>query len=500
MNKKATITAEKPSRAALIIFIIGVFMSALDNGIISSALSTLDNSFGVTEITGTWSITLYTLGMAVATPIIGKLADQHGRKKLFLFEISTFALGSFAVSLSPNFSLLLIARLIQSIGGGGIFIIASSYILSTYDKTVQGKLLGALGAVNGIASVVGPALGALILSQTNDWRWLFTINIPIAILVILFGTLFIPETRATVTNRLDWYGLITLACGILSIMLAISGLQSANLLASLTSITVLLPLLLGFIFFVAFVQLEKHIKTDTDPFLPYQLLKRKQFLLILLMGLLSGGVIALFVFIPSFTEQTFGVSANLSGAMMSGIGIGSIIGSGLGGALVSKLGAAKTVIWAGVLSVIGFSGMAYLSTTLVSFLITSLIAGTGFGMVMGAPFSVLMSQIAAEKDTGVALGTLSVSRQMGITIAPIIYATLISAGFNQRWPYPLTQSVEHTYRKLLTHNDPALLNKFHLVAGHVYSTLFLVAIIISIIFIIGGYLLNQHKRPKRINL
>lgn len=119
---------------AMVILIIGVFMSALDNGIIASALTSINYSFHVSEVQGTWGITLYTLGMAISTPIIGKLADKYGRRKLFLIEIAIFAVGSLLVALSPSFTLFLAARIIQSVGGGGIFIIASSHVLSTYPK------------------------------------------------------------------------------------------------------------------------------------------------------------------------------------------------------------------------------------------------------------------------------------------------------------------------------------------------------------------------------
>ncbi|WP_418605560.1 MFS transporter [Lacticaseibacillus styriensis] len=187
---------KKNSIFALSIFIIGVFMSALDNGIISSTLSTINYSFHVNEVQGTWAITLYTLGMAIATPIIGKLADKFGRRKLFLIEILIFAIGSLLVALSPSFIFFLVARLVQSIGGGGIFIIASSHILATYPKPQQGALLGALGAVNGIASVVGPNLGSLILNITGQWHWLFLINLPIAVFILISGFIAIPETKA----------------------------------------------------------------------------------------------------------------------------------------------------------------------------------------------------------------------------------------------------------------------------------------------------------------
>src|SRR5690625_2781658 len=99
------------------ILLIGVFMAALDNGIISAALTTINSSFGVSATAGTWGITLYTLGLAIATPIVGKLSDRYVRKKLFLIEIIIFTIGSLGVALSPNFTFFLVSRLVQSFGG-----------------------------------------------------------------------------------------------------------------------------------------------------------------------------------------------------------------------------------------------------------------------------------------------------------------------------------------------------------------------------------------------
>src|SRR5690625_2797503 len=178
-----------------IILLIGVFMAALDNGIISAALTTINSSFNVSATSGSWGITLYTLGLAVATPIVGKLADRYGRKKLFLIEIAIFTVGSLGIALSPNFTFFLAARLLQSFGGAGIFIIASSYVLSTVRKDKQGSMLGMLGGMNGIASVIGPNIGSFLMDITGTWHWLFLINIPIGILLLIGGSLILKETK-----------------------------------------------------------------------------------------------------------------------------------------------------------------------------------------------------------------------------------------------------------------------------------------------------------------
>ncbi|AFR99261.1 multidrug-efflux transporter [Lentilactobacillus buchneri subsp. silagei CD034] len=380
----------------------------------------------------------------------------------------------------------LVARMIQSVGGGGIFVIASSHVLSTYPKKAQGGLLGALGAVNGIASVVGPNLGSLILNLTGRWNWLFLINLQIAIFVIVAGWLVIPETIGSHVKSLDLKGLTILSLGIFSIMLAITNLQSGHLLVSLLTPQVWGAGLVGIGLFVGFVLVEKRIAPRFDPFLPYHLLANKGFLLTLLMGLLSGMLIAIFVFIPSFVEQVYGISANNSGIWMSGIGLGSILGAGIGGTLVSRLGATKTVIVSGGLSAAGW------------FLATSTLAGFGFGMLMGAQLSVLMAQFADQADNGIAFGTLSVSRQVGLTIAPTIYATIIQSGFSR---LSLSTPLEEYYRILLakaagSHSDK--LATFYQIAQQAYQHLFVVAVVISLIILAGGWILIRRRGSKNI--
>src|SRR5690625_3748270 len=134
------------------LFTIGVFMAGLDNGIISTALTTIYESFNVSPSWGAWSITLYTLGIAISVPIIGKLSDNYGRRRLFIIEIFLFGLGSLLVALSPNFVFLLVARFIQAIGGGGIFIIGGSHLLSHLPRNKQGKALGLLGGMHGLSA------------------------------------------------------------------------------------------------------------------------------------------------------------------------------------------------------------------------------------------------------------------------------------------------------------------------------------------------------------
>src|SRR5690625_434837 len=263
-------------------------MAGLDNGIISAALTTIYNSFGVSPTWGAWTVTLYTLGIAVSVPIIGKLSDNYGRKKLFIIEILLFGIGSLLVAISPNFTFLLLARLIQAVGGGGIFIIGSSHVLATLPKNKQGKVLGLLGGMHGLSAVVGPNVGALILHMTGTWQWMFLINIPIALFLIVMGVLKIEETKEPTSKALDVTGTIYLSLGIVAFMFGITNINSLNLLSSITSVTVLPYLIAGALFIYLFLTHEKRLeKNGGDPIISASLLGKRSFQLTLLLGFLS---------------------------------------------------------------------------------------------------------------------------------------------------------------------------------------------------------------------
>lgn len=422
----------KKTNTAFIILLIGVFMAALDNGIISAALTTINSSFDINATQGTWGITLYTLGLAIATPIVGKLSDRYGRKKLFLIEIAIFTIGSLGVALSPNFTFFLAARLFQSFGGGGIFIIASSYVISTYTKEKQGSMLGLLGGMNGIASVLGPNIGSFLIDVTGTWHWLFLINVPIGLLLLVGGFFYLEETKATVLSKIDFLGISLLSLSILSVMFAINNLGTGDLLRNLFSQAVFGLLLVAVALFGTLLYVEKKREQGTlyDPLLPYSLLRKPTYAVTMLMALLSGTMIGAVIFIPSFVEQVLGIPAAKSGYWMTPLALASGIGAGGGGYFVDKQGPVRTLILSGIISIIGYGGLAFFVDTKLSFVLFSVIAGIGFGFVLGAPLTILTSN-AAGLQKGTALGTLSVSRQIGLTISPTIFGAFIQNGFSQ---------------------------------------------------------------------
>ncbi|WP_405100208.1 MFS transporter [Oceanobacillus sp. FSL H7-0719] len=416
---------------AITLFCIGVFMAALDNGIISAALTTINRSFDVSANWGAWGVTIYTLGLAISIPIVGKISDRYGRKKLFIAEVALFGFGSLLVALSPNFGVYLAARFIQAMGGGGIFIIGSSHVLSTFSVEKQGKALGILGGMNGIGAVLGPNIGSIILDLTGNWHYLFLINVPIAIVIVILGYLKIEETKEPVVGKLDLMGTILLSAAVLGVMYGLTNIEGSSFLASIASLDVYGFILAGAMLFIILIIYNQRLdKRGGDPILPIRLLSQPAYLLTLLIGALSGALLAGMIFIPAFTEQVLGVAAEYSGYWMTPLAVAAGIGAALGGVLVDKKGPILAVFLSGFITALGFVLFPEWIAFKWQFVIASSIAGVGMGILLGAPLNILATE-RTEKNKGTAIAGLSLARQIGMTIAPTLYAGFITRGFNQ---------------------------------------------------------------------
>lgn len=160
--------SKKTQSALMVMFLLGIFIGGMDSGIISPARTVIADSLNVDASNSIWMVTIYTLAYAVIMPISSKLSDRYGKKKLFLFSIIIFGVGSALCGVSDyvgGYKLLLIARVIQAIGGGGIMPIATAFIGQSFPKEKRGAALGLVGATYGIATTVGPSIGSAIIQS-----------------------------------------------------------------------------------------------------------------------------------------------------------------------------------------------------------------------------------------------------------------------------------------------------------------------------------------------
>ena len=246
----------------LLVLFIGVLMGALDIAIVGPALPALRAAFGVDDRALSWIFMVYVLFNLVGTPLMAKLSDTFGRRSIYVMDVVLFALGSLVVALAQGFPMLLLGRGIQGLGAGGIFPVASAVIGDTFPPEKRGSALGLIGAVFGLAFIIGPILGGVLLMF--GWRWLFIINLPVALIVIALSLRLLPATRPPQRKPFDWLGMAALALLLSSLAYGINQIDTQNFVASIVSSDVAPFVLAALVFLVVFIIAERRA-ADAHP-------------------------------------------------------------------------------------------------------------------------------------------------------------------------------------------------------------------------------------------
>ncbi len=413
---------KKHTTLILVLFLLGIFMGAIDNGIVSPAREIIQNSFNVSKSIGAWMITIYTLVYAVSMPISSKLSDIIGRKKMYMFGIIVFGIGSALCGFSNfygNFAFLLTARVIQAIGAGGILPIATTVIGQSFPPEKRGTALGMVGAVYGVATIVGPTLGSTIidLAGQNHWGFIFFINVPICI-VTLFLSGVMEESKREVKSRLDIPGALILAAMIASLLYALTNINFFSVIESLQQQKVY-PFLITFVILIPiFIIVEKRA---ADPVLSMKYFKNREIVTIFIIAFIVGIGMMGMVYMPQFAENTLKLKSGSGGYLVTLLAVFSGAASPLSGKLLDKKGAKLVLIIgfactaAGTL-VLGF--LAAKSLTLLSVLIGIAFMGVGVGFTMGPPLNYLILGAVKEEEGATALAAMSLIRSIGVTISP----------------------------------------------------------------------------------
>lgn len=398
-------------------FLLGIFMGALDHGIVGPALSSIMSAFKIPATWGVWSFTVYTLVFAVSIPIIGKLSDRFGRKQAFTFGIIMFGLGSLIAAFAPNFILFLIGRVVQAIGSGGIFPITAAQIAVSYPPEQRGKALGWIGVAFGLGSILGPAAGSLIIS-VSSWHWIFLINVPVCFVILILISKYKPS-QAVIVKPIDFGGIVILTLIILAVMLGIT-LQMLWIIA------------IGIILIPLLILMERN---HQDPIMQIKYFTRSATLVLLITSAASGFVMATAAnFIPLFSEMNLGLSKGDSGFTVTPLAIASMAASLIGGMMTDRMGAKRTLLLGFGLALCGAFLLAGGIHSLTWLLLTVIIMGFGVGIIIGSPLNVLMLNSIEPSETGMAVGYLSLFRSLGSTLGPALAGMFIANFANGFFP------------------------------------------------------------------
>jgi EmrB/QacA subfamily drug resistance transporter len=421
-KRKRTIT--------LIVFFLGIFIGAVDTGIVSPSRTVIQQNLNITDSIGVWMITIYTLVYAVSMPIVSKLSDIFGRKKVYLISIAIFTIGSIACGLTnfyTSFPLLLCARVVQAIGGGGIIPIATAYIGTSFPKEKRGAALGLVGAVYGIATILGPTLGSTVIdiAGAKNWGWIFFINVPISIVILILG-FSLQENEKDSKVKLDLAGAGIIAVMVLSLMYAMTNLNFFTFTESIKSINVWPYLALFFITLPIFIIVESKAR---DPVMNIRYFKNPQITITLILGLLTGIGLMGIVFVPQFAENVLKLPSGKGGYLVTIMSLFAGVSAPFGGRLVDKFSAKLVIITGFLCTAFGTGFLALVATqynNLFTVFIGLIFIGLGIGFVMGTPLNYLMLSYVDDSESASGIATLSLIRSLGIAISPNILVNFIS--------------------------------------------------------------------------
>ncbi|MDU7408215.1 MFS transporter [Varibaculum cambriense] len=427
----ADFTAPKRWKLVLVLYLAGIGMGALDMGIVNPARTVIQNGLGVDDKVGVWVFTIYTLAYAAAIPVIGKIADIIGRKPVYVLAIGLFGLGSLGCGLSQDFSslgLLLASRAIQAIGGGGMVPVATAAVGTIVPPPKRGMALGLVGMVYGAASVFGASAGSLVLdiAGQENWQWIFYINVPIAVIVVLLGIWALPQETQSSTRKLDLPGIFILVVMITALLWAFQNLDFTKISESLSDRDVWGGLLIFLVLIPAFWIAEVRAE---DPIIDFKYFATINVGTTLMFGAVSGILMMTVMFIPQFAENCLRLPSGAGGYPTIIIGVASAIGAPLSGRLTDRFGP-RAVLGVGVLisTIAGFMLIYWASPYpgLVSNSVSIFVMGLGLGFLMGAPLTYLILHLIPETDANSGQATLSLIRSLGTTLAPAILVGLLA--------------------------------------------------------------------------
>ncbi|MCX6000176.1 MAG: MDR family MFS transporter, partial [Chloroflexi bacterium] len=311
---------------------LGIFLSALDSTIVSTAMPRI-----IADLQGfqhyTWVSTAYLLASTAVMPIVGRLTDMYGRKRFYIAGIIIFLLGSALCGVSRSMTQLIICRGFQGIGGGVMTANAVIVIGDLFPPSERGKYQGLTMGVFGLASIVGPILGGVITDRLS-WHWIFFINLPLGIPVVLAFIRFFPNmVFDRVKHHLDYLGMAALVICVASLVL---GLSWAGAEYAWVSPQVIGVLTLAAVTALAFIVIELRAP---EPTLPLAMFRNQVVSSSVTASVCFGmGMVGALMFIPLFFQGVLGRTATNSGSLLMPFMVGFVLASAVSGQVLSRLG------------------------------------------------------------------------------------------------------------------------------------------------------------------
>jgi EmrB/QacA subfamily drug resistance transporter len=407
---------------ALAALVLVLLLAVLDQTIVAIALPTIVRELGELSHVS-WVVTAYLLAGTIVAPLYGKLGDMYGRRIVLQTAIVIFLVGSALCGLSQSVTQLVLARGLQGVGGGGLIVTATAVVGDLVPPRERGRYQGIFGAVFGIATIVGPPLGGLLVDRLS-WRWIFYINLPAGVFVLLLVGAILRSRAPQQQGTIDYLGAILLSVALTAVILCMSLGGTVITWVSPTAIGLLVLAIAGTI---AFIVAETRA---ADPILPLSLLRNRTFAIACTVTLIINvSLLGSVTYLPIYLQVVKGQNPSASGLQLLPMMIGMIITSFASGQMISRWGHLKPFPIAGTaVMAVGLVMLSRLTSASPIWQTSGAAAVVGLGLGMVTQVLVLAAQNSVDfKDLGVATSGTQLFRSLGGALGIAIFGAIFAS-------------------------------------------------------------------------
>ena len=412
--------------AVLLVVSLGFFMTLLDLTIVNIAIPNLITKLHASLDDVLWVINAYALVLAVLVITAGRLGDLIGPRIMFTSGVAVFTAASAACGLAPSPGWLIGFRAVQGLGAAMLMPQTLTIITNTFPAERRGAAFGVWGAVAGVATIAGPTLGGLLVTAF-DWRWIFYVNLPIGVIVLLITPVIIPELRLGRRHRIDVWGVVLASAALFAICYGLVEGQKYNWGTIKGFISIPLILGLGVVLLLVFL-LVQWLTQDREPLVPFKLFRDRNYSVVnWVSGVLAIGMMGIFLPLTIYLQSVLGFSALKAGLVIAPASLMSMFVAPVAGRTTDKIGG-KYILMSGL--ILFGAGMGWLAliarpdSSWTAFLAPLIVAGIGMGCIFAPMVTVAMRNID-PRVAGAASGVLNTIRQVGLVIGTATVGALL---------------------------------------------------------------------------
>ncbi|KQR65776.1 MFS transporter [Frigoribacterium sp. Leaf172] len=420
-----TSTKRTHHQVTFLVLALGVAAFALLQSLVIPALPTIREALGTSQTNVTWVLTAYLLSASIFTPIMGRLGDMSGKKRVFVVALVALALGSLLAALAPSLGVMIVARVIQGVGGG-VLPLAFGIIRDEFPGEKVGGAVGLIAALSAIGAGFGIVLAGPIVSAFS-YHWLFWFPMMMVVVAAVAALLLVPESSERSPGRINW-GAATLMSGwLVALLLAVSQAPVQGWI----SLPVLGLLAAAVVIGVVWVVVEKR---SPNPLIDMRMMGVRSVWTTNLVALLFGiAMYAMLGFLPTFLQTPssagygFGATVTLSGVMLLPNALMMFLVGLVAGRLAQRFGSRLILVFGTVISLVGLLMLALAHTEVWEIVVATALTGIGFGLAFSSMSNIIVSAVPREQ-TGVASGMNANIRTIGGSLGAAVMASIVASG------------------------------------------------------------------------